>query len=66
MDQKFPRLLQKYNMNPVQKTLAERINEPDRFRNFSKNAGVLLLDFSRTGMDTQALAQLLDLAEQSG
>jgi len=66
MDQKFPRLLQKYNMNSVQKTLAERINEPDRFRNFSKNAGALLLDFSRTEMDAQALEQLLDLAEKSG
>ena len=66
MDQKFPRLLQKYNMNPVQKTLTERLTEPDRFRNFSKNAGALLLDFSRTQMDQQALAQLLDLAQKSG
>jgi len=66
MDQKFPRLLQKYNINPLQKSLSERLNEPDRFENFSINAGALLLDFSRTDMDSQVLAQLLDLAEKSG
>ncbi len=66
MDQKFPRLLQKSNMSSVQKTLSERLNEPDRFKKYSKNAGSLLLDFSRTALDSQNLAQLLELAEQSG
>ena len=66
MDQKFPQVLQKYNIRPVQKNLTERLNEPDRFKNFSRNMASLLLDFSRTALDTQALAQLLKLADLSG
>ena len=66
MDKKFSHLLQKSNMNSVQKTLSERLNEPNRFKNYSKSAGSLLLDFSRTAMDSQNLAQLLELAEQCG
>jgi len=65
MNQKFPSLLQKYNIKSEQKTLSERLCEPDRFKNFSARFGDLLLDFSRTGMDQQTLAQLLELAEQS-
>ncbi len=45
MDQEFPRLLQKYNITPVQKTLSERLNEPDRFKNFSKYTGALSIGF---------------------
>ena len=59
-------MLQKYNINPVQKPLSERLSEPNRFKNFSASAGNILLDFSRTGMGKQALAQLLNLVEQSG
>jgi len=66
MDQKFPQMLQKYNMKSAQKTLSESLNEPHRFTNFSKNAGSLLLDFSRTAMGPQDLTQLLDLVDQSG
>ncbi|MCK5361208.1 MAG: glucose-6-phosphate isomerase, partial [Gammaproteobacteria bacterium] len=66
MDQKFPRLLLKYNTNASKVNLLERINEPDRFKNFSKTEGALLLDFSRTAMDSQALEQLLALAEECG
>jgi len=66
MDQEFSRLLQKYNIIPAQKTLSERLNEPDRFNNFSKSTGALLLDFSRTQMDSQALAHLLEIADKSG
>ncbi len=66
MNQRFPSLLQKYNIKSEQKTLSERLCEPDRFKNFSVQAGDLLLDFSRTGMDRQVLTQLLDLAERSG
>jgi len=66
MDQEFLYLLQKYNTDSEQKTLSERLNEPDRFRNFSKTAGNLLLDFSRTSLDQHSLAQLLKLAAHSG
>ena len=66
MDQDFLRLLQKYNTDSAQIPLSERLNEPDRFKNFSKAAGNLLLDFSRTGLDQQALGQLLKLAAHSG
>jgi glucose-6-phosphate isomerase len=66
MKQNFLTMLQKYNINPLQKSLSERLCEPDRFKNFSARAGDLLLDFSRTGMDQKTLSQLLKLAEQSG
>jgi len=66
MNQKFPRMLQKYNIKSERKNLSERLCEPDRFKNFSAQAGDLLLDFSRTEMDQQVLSQLLNLAEQSG
>ena len=66
MNQNFLLMLQKCNINPVQRTLAERLCEPDRFNDFSVQAGDLLLDFSRTGMDQKTLTQLLELAEQSG
>lgn len=66
MDQDFLHLLQKYNMESGQKSLSDRLNEPDRFKNFSKTAGHLLLDFSRTGLDQQSLEQLLKLAAHSG
>jgi len=66
MDQDFLQLLLKCNIELGQKSLAEHVNEPGRFRNFSKTAGNLLLDFSRTGLTEQALAQLLKLADGSG
>lgn len=66
MDQEFQRLLQKYNRDSGQKLLSARLSEPDRFRNFSKSAGDLLLDFSRTGLNSEALSQLLKLAAHSG
>ncbi|GMR15328.1 MAG: glucose-6-phosphate isomerase [Gammaproteobacteria bacterium] len=66
MDHDFLQLLQKYNIDSGQKLLSERCCEPDRFRDFSKTAGNLLLDFSRTGLNQQALAELLQLAANSG
>jgi len=66
MDQVFLQLLQKYNRDSAHKPLSERLNEPDRFRNFSKTTGNLLLDYSRTGLNRQALEQLLELAACSG
>jgi len=66
MDQDFLQLLQKYNKNSEQKPLSDRLIESDRFKNFSKTAGNLLFDFSRTGLDRQALAQLLQMAVHSG
>ena len=66
MNQNFLLMLQKCNINPAQKTLAERLCEPNRFKDFSARAGDLLLDFSRTGMDQKTLTQLLELAERSG
>ena len=66
MDQDFLQLLQKYNMHSDQKTLLEHLNEPNRFQNFSKTAGDLLLDFSRVGLDELTLSQMLKLATHSG
>ena len=65
MNQEFLKALQKYNINSVQKTISERLCEPDRFKNFSAGTGNLLLDFSRTGLDQHSLTQLLKLAEES-
>jgi len=66
MNQKLTYMLQKYNIKSDQKPLSERLSDPHRFTNFSARSGDLLLDFSRTGMDQQDLAQLLELAEQGG
>ena len=66
MKQTFLQTLHKYNIKPTQKALSSLLNEPGRFKNFSANAGDLLLDFSRTGLDQQTLSQLLDLAEECG
>ena len=66
MDHDFLQLLQKYNIDSGQKPLSERCCEIDRFRDFSKTTGNLLLDFSRTGLNQQALAELLKLAAHSG
>ncbi len=66
MNQNFLQLLHKYNINPVKKTLAERLAEADRFENFSAASGDLMFDFSRTGMDQQCLANLLELAAERG
>lgn len=66
MNQNFPQALRKYNIKPSQKSLSANLGEPDRFRNFSAATGALLLDFSRTGMDQQSLAQLLELAGECG
>ena len=66
MDQGFLQLLQKYNIDSGQKPLSERLNEPNRFRDFSKTAGDLLLDFSRTSLNPEALDHLLKLAAHSG
>ena len=59
-------MLQKYNIKPEQKPLAERICETNRFTGFSAGSGDLLMDFSRTGMDSQTLSQLLKLAQDCG
>jgi len=62
----FYRLLQKYNIQSVKKSLSERLSEQDRFDNFSAKSADLLLDFSRTGMDKQSLQHLLELATEVG
>lgn len=59
-------MLHKYNINPAQKPLSDRLKEANRFGDFSLSTGDLLLDFSRTGMDKRALEQLLKLARESG
>jgi glucose-6-phosphate isomerase len=66
MDQDFLQLLQKYNTSSEQKVLSERISEANRFEDFSKVTGDLLLDFTRTTIGTPALKLLLKLAEHSG
>lgn len=59
-------MLQKYNIRPGQKPLSECLGEPDRFKNFSVKTDGLLLDFSRTAMDSKSLAQLLAMAKEAG
>jgi len=59
-------MLHKYHISSVQKPLAERLCEPDRFKNFTAHSGDLMLDLSRTSLDQQALAQLLKMAESCG
>ncbi len=66
MSQELLKTLQKYNIKSVQKSLSDHLCQPQRFENFSAKTGDLLLDFSRTGLDQQSLAQLLELAEKSG
>lgn len=66
MSQELFKTLQKYNINSVQKSLSDHLCQSKRFENFSAKTGDLLLDFSRTGLDQQSLAQLLELAETSG
>jgi len=66
MKQNFRQMLQKYNNQPGQESLSERLCEPHRFENFSVKTGGLLLDFSRTTMDSRTLTHLLAVAEESG
>jgi len=66
MKQNLTSALQKYNIEPNQKTLAACLNELERFRNFSAGSGDLLLDFSRTSLSRETLAKLLDLASDCG
>ena len=66
MNQGFLQMLHKCDISSTQRSLAERLCEPDRFTQFSARSGDLLLDFSRTSMDQQALTQLLNMAEESG
>jgi len=47
--------------------LAKRLqDEPRRFEQFSRTADGLLVDFSRTGLDTEAFDTLIGLAASSG
>lgn len=66
MDQDFLQLLQKYNTSTRQESLSKHLDEPNRFEEFSKTAGNLLLDFTRTGLDGTALSYLLKLAAHCG
>jgi len=66
MNQNFLQTLHKYNNKTTQKSLSARLNEADRFKDFSAKTDDLLLDFSRTGMDRMSLVQLLKVAEDCG
>ena len=66
MNQDFLQLLQKNNTQSGQKSLSERLCEPDRFKNFSAQSNGLLLDFSRTTMGSGSMQQLLTLAAKCG
>jgi len=58
-------LLRKNNKNSS--PLAVRLPaEPDRFDRFSRAIDGLLVDFSRTGLDTESFAALIELAACSG
>ncbi|WP_372884382.1 glucose-6-phosphate isomerase [Shimia sp.] len=46
--------------------LADLFRDPDRAKAFSARADGLLLDFSKTGIDAEALAALMALVEQRG
>ena len=59
-------MLHKYNIKPSQETISERLGEPGRFDDFSARVPGMLLDFSHTSLDHQAMSQLLKLAEDSG
>jgi glucose-6-phosphate isomerase len=62
----FLRVLQKYNTQSPQESLSSRLNEPDRFEEFSAETTGLLHDFSRTGMGSADLENLISLAEDAG
>jgi len=66
MKQNILDMLQKCNTKSAQKPLSDRLSESNRFNDFSASNDGLLLDFSRSSMDQQALTQLLSLAEQRG
>jgi glucose-6-phosphate isomerase len=62
-------------LNPLmahRKRLADRpmrglfAEDPDRFRAFSASAGDLLLDYSKTRSDAEAMAAVFDLARAAG
>jgi len=58
-------LLRKNNKKHI--PLADRMRtEADRFERFSRSVDGLLIDFSRTGIDDESFAALLDLAASSG
>lgn len=58
-------LLQKYNKKLKNIPLAKLLCEPARFEQFSIGMEGMLLDFSRTHLDQEALALLLKLAKAS-
>ncbi len=66
MNQKFVRMLHKYNINSPHETISDRLSTADRFEKFTACCGDLLLDFSRTRMDEQQLVQLLGMADHCG
>jgi glucose-6-phosphate isomerase len=59
-------MLRKYNIKPTKSTLAEQLRQANRFEAFSARVPGLLLDFSRTSLDTNALERLLELIGDSG
>lgn len=56
-------MLHKYNIKPSNKALSDRLAEAGRFDNFSTQAPGMLLDYSRTALDQQALEKMLELAD---
>ena len=56
-------MLHKYNIKPSPKPLSVRLVEAGRFNDFSAEKTGLLLDFSRTSLDQQSLAQMLAMAK---
>ena len=47
-------------------TMRDRFAAPDRFDDFSAEAGALFLDYSKNKIDREALAALIAVAEKSG
>lgn len=60
-------LLQKYHNNPVTGDIPGLFAaDPDRFQSFSRKYEGLLLDFSKTSIDHEAMDDLLRAADQGG
>jgi len=59
-------MLHKYNINASHKPLSARLVESGRFDLFSAKKNGMLLDFSRTSLDQDALGKLLAVAAESG
>jgi glucose-6-phosphate isomerase len=64
--EKIQNMLHKYNKKLSTIPLSQLVSGPGRFESFSRGIDGILLDFSRTQLDDEALGLLLQLAEKRG